>query len=139
MKPTFARSALLAAVAIAGCAAPTRPERPLAELMSARQADDAARAQEASELLGAFLKRAEAKLAAKGPRGTPPTIDLLIISGGGDWGAFGAGVLKGWGRVSGELARPQFDVVTGVSTGPMTAPLAFAGRRESKQRVGRLR
>src|SRR5262245_11013157 len=135
MKPTFARSALLAAVAIAGCAAPTRPERPLAELMSARQADDAARAQEASELLGAFLKRAEAKLAAKGPRGTPPTIDILIISGGGDWGAFGAGVLKGWGRVTGEFARPQFDIVTGVSTGALIAPFAFLGDEASIERI----
>ena len=31
----------------------------------------------------------------------PPTIDVLIMSGGGDWGAFGAGVLKGWGTVRG--------------------------------------
>ena len=30
---------------------------------------------------------------------TPPVIDILIVSGGGDWGAFGAGFLKGWGRV----------------------------------------
>ena len=29
-------------------------------------------------------------------------MDILIISGGGDWGAFGAGFLKGWGACSGQ-------------------------------------
>jgi hypothetical protein len=46
---------------------------------------------------------------------------------GGDWSAFGAGVLKGWSRVHGPLARPEFDVVTGVSTGALIAPCAFLG------------
>ena len=62
----------------------------------------------------------------------------LLISGGGDWGAFGAGVLKGWGRVKGELARPQFDVVTGVSTGALIAPFAFLGDDESIERIVQL-
>jgi hypothetical protein len=44
-------------------------------------------------------------------------------------------VLKGWGRVKGELARPQFDVVTGVSTGAMIAPFAFLGDDESIERI----
>ena len=74
-----------------------------------------------------LLKRAESKKQS--------TIDMLVISGGGDWGAFGAGVLKGWGRVQGEMARPQFDVVTGVSTGAMIAPLAFLGDDESIERI----
>jgi len=37
---------------------------------------------------------------------TPPVIDILIVSGGGDWGAFGAGFLKGWGRVPPEPMTP---------------------------------
>jgi len=49
---------------------------------------------------------------------------LLAISGGGANGAFGAGVLSGWSQ-SGK--RPQFQVVTGVSTGALIAPLAFLG------------
>jgi predicted acylesterase/phospholipase RssA len=90
--------------------------------------------------LATFLERVEAKAAAasKNPGGTPATIDMLVISGGGDWGAFGAGVLKGWGRVKGELARPQFDVVTGVSTGAMIAPFAFLGDDESIERIVKL-
>ncbi|MFW2571508.1 patatin-like phospholipase family protein [Legionella sp. 29fVS95] len=49
---------------------------------------------------------------------------LLIISGGGDYGAFGAGILNGWTK-SGK--RPSFTTVTGISTGALIAPLAFAG------------
>jgi len=124
----------------AGCASTPRPDRAPSDLMTARQAEDATRAYGYSQLAVAFLERAEAKVAtaAKNPRRTPPTMDLLVISGGGDWGAFGAGVLKGWGRVKGELARPQFDVVTGVSTGAMIAPFAFLGDDESIERIVKL-
>ena len=37
--------------------------------------------------------------------------DILILSGGGAKGAFGAGFLQGWGTIeSGPMARPEFDV-----------------------------
>lgn len=49
---------------------------------------------------------------------------LLAVSGGGENGAFGAGLLCGW-TAHGD--RPTFDLVTGVSTGALTAPLAFLG------------
>lgn len=65
---------------------------------------------------------------AKDADAAEPTFDVLILSGGGDAGAFGAGVLKGWGAVTdGEFRRPQFDIVTGVSTGALIAPFAFIG------------
>jgi hypothetical protein len=57
-------------------------------------------------------------------RGRRPVVNFLALSGGGSDGAFGAGVLGGW-TVAG--TRPQFDVVTGVSTGALTAPFAFLG------------
>lgn len=59
----------------------------------------------------------------------PPALDGLIVSGGGDWGAFGAGFLKGWHKVPAQhpLAKPEFDIVTGVSTGTLIAPFAFLG------------
>jgi hypothetical protein len=134
---------LLPGVMWAGCAPSPgpRPVRALDELVAARQADDAARFAEARHLSTKLLERVEAKLEASRKGGAttpPPTIDLLVISGGGDWGAFGAGVLKGWGRVTGELARPQFDVVTGVSTGAMIAPFAFLGDDESIERIVQL-
>ena len=52
--------------------------------------------------------------------------DVLLLSGGGSDGAFGAGVLVGWTE-SGK--RPKFDIVTGVSTGALMATLAFLGPR----------
>jgi predicted patatin/cPLA2 family phospholipase len=50
----------------------------------------------------------------------------LVLSGGGENGAFSAGVLKGWTAAG---TRPAFSVVTGVSTGALIAPFAFAGAR----------
>src|SRR5215813_11930403 len=51
-------------------------------------------------------------------------LNLLSLSGGGQNGAFGAGLLVGW-RESGR--RPQFDVVGGVSTGALLATHALLG------------
>ena len=50
--------------------------------------------------------------------------NYLAISGGGANGAFGAGLLLGW-TARGD--RPEFTMVTGVSTGALTAPFAFLG------------
>ena len=50
--------------------------------------------------------------------------NYLAISGGGANGAFGAGLFEGW-TASG--TRPEFAMVTGVSTGALTAPFAFLG------------
>lgn len=59
-------------------------------------------------------------------RGGRPELSFLAISGGGADGAFGAGVLVGW-SASGK--RPEFDIVTGISTGALAAPFAFLGPR----------
>lgn len=53
----------------------------------------------------------------------PP--NFLALSGGGSDGAFGAGLLVGWSQNG---TRPQFDLVTGISTGALIAPFAFLGR-----------
>jgi hypothetical protein len=50
----------------------------------------------------------------------------LILSSGGEDGAFGAGFLTG---LSAAGKRPDYTVVTGVSTGALMAPFAFAGAR----------
>jgi predicted acylesterase/phospholipase RssA len=52
------------------------------------------------------------------------TAYFLAISGGGDDGAFGAGLLNAW---SARGDRPEFALVTGVSTGALSAPFAFLG------------
>jgi predicted patatin/cPLA2 family phospholipase len=52
------------------------------------------------------------------------TLRALVLSGGGAGGAFGAGALVGLSR---RQERPQYDVITGVSTGALIAPFAFLG------------
>lgn len=70
------------------------------------------------------LERERAWRASHGEMGALPPTSFLAVSGGGDNGAFGAGLLTGW-TASGQ--RPQFRAVTGVSTGALTAPFAFLG------------
>lgn len=50
----------------------------------------------------------------------------LILSTGGEEGAYGAGFLNGW---SASGTRPEFSVITGVSTGALMATYAFAGQK----------
>ena len=66
--------------------------------------------------------------AASGPdrnrqeESTAPAIpENLVLSGGGKWGAFGAGFLIAWPN------RPSFVAVTGVSTGALQSTFAFLG------------
>jgi hypothetical protein len=72
----------------------------------------------------AAREREQAFRARSGQTGELPPADLLALSGGGDKGAFGSGLLNGW-TASG--TRPTFKVVTGVSTGALIAPFAFLG------------
>jgi hypothetical protein len=53
-----------------------------------------------------------------------PPANFLAISGGGDDGAFGAGLLVGWSKSG---TRPEFKMVSGISTGALNAPYAFLG------------
>ena len=53
-----------------------------------------------------------------------PPRHVLALSSGGLYGAYSSGFLAGW---SDSGTRPEFDVVTGVSTGALIAPLAFLG------------
>lgn len=51
--------------------------------------------------------------------------NYLALSGGGDDGAFGAGLLVGWSK---QGSRPAFNLVTGISTGALIAPFAYLGK-----------
>ncbi|MBN9122419.1 MAG: patatin-like phospholipase family protein [Planctomycetes bacterium] len=86
------------------------------------------------------IKPHRAKASADGPAVVPPGVVLaspadlvvglrapkhvLALSSGGLYGAYSAGVLNGWTRTG---SRPEFDVVTGSSTGALIAPFAFLG------------
>ena len=118
----------------AGCATPTRqpavPEKlqnqaqiPGLEKIRYRIGNPDDLAEMAREGLES-VQREQAFLAASGHQGPLPPAVFLAISGGGDNGAFGAGLLNGW-TAAGD--RPTFKLVTGVSTGALTAPFVFAG------------
>ncbi len=61
---------------------------------------------------------------AANPQRRASGFTYLALSGGGGDGAYGAGVLNGW---SASGARPEFTLVSGVSTGALIAPFAFLG------------
>ncbi len=123
---------LAAAVLAGGCATAGRlPAVPLSLAGSAAPLNirdaryDADRDTERmSALAGQLYYRSKfSGLIPKDPS-KPYTRSYLAISGGGDDGAFGAGLLAGW---SARGDRPQFAIVTGVSTGALSAPFAFLG------------
>ena len=133
--------ALMSAFMLAGCffmltgcgPAMTRPPRDRAGLEKLRATEDEQTGETNRKILGRLLEGTKAEYDRRAAAGQPPIIDILIISGGGDWGAFGAGFLKGWKKVSSQdpLAMPEFDAVTGVSTGTLIAPFAFLGDQKS--------
>ena len=53
-----------------------------------------------------------------------PPRNVLVLSGGGMYGAYTSGIMAGWTETG---ARPEFDVVTGVSTGSLAGLAAFMG------------
>src|SRR5690242_912553 len=54
----------------------------------------------------------------------------LILSTGGEEGAYGAGFLNGWAATG---TRPPFSVITGVSTGALMATYTFAGGKYDEE------
>lgn len=83
---------------------------------------------EAMSAMGARLYEREEAYSAETGRTVPRVISMLAISGGGDEGAFGAGLLVGWGQSG---TRPRFKVITGVSVGALIAPFIFVGDDEA--------
>ena len=118
-------AAVLSVLILAGCAS-ERAEIPPAELQSrtvtARTANEA--------IVDRVQQAFNASLLADVAAGRPPSIDVLALSGGADWGAFGAGFLHAWSQrpASDALAMPDFDLVTGISTGSLIAPFTALGK-----------
>src|SRR5262245_22966268 len=133
---SVAVSLVAGGLVLSGCGpAMTRPQRERDDLIRLRTADDEQTAAANRKLLPRLIERTKAEYDRynAGQGKTPPILDILIVSGGGDWGAFGAGFLKGWLKVPAQhpLAMPEFDAVTGVSTGTLIAPFAFLGDEKS--------
>lgn len=81
-------------------------------------------ADEAPPFENAWLAQSREELELKFPAAFGTPHHYLAISGGGPRGAFGAGLLAGW---SAKGDRPEFQVVTGISTGALSAPWAYLG------------
>lgn len=128
-----------ASVTVAGCDAPARLASlplqlratasfqglPVGARIALDGTDDELIGRMAMDALGRELAYAE-KTGAKdlGP------VTFLAISGGGENGAYGAGLLTGWSALG---TRPEFKAVTGVSTGALIAPFAFLGPAYDKE------
>lgn len=119
--PAALLSAFTAALWLAGCGTIDRPADGVVRLVSQTwrptedpriRAGDVAEVEALAEEIGSRLWA--------GDEGRT----ILALSGGGANGAFGAGVLVGWTESG---TRPEFSVVTGVSTGALAAPFAFLG------------
>jgi Patatin-like phospholipase len=131
----LAASVLAGTLVLGGCSpAMTRPPVSQEDLMKLRTTADEESVAAGRNVLARSLERTKTHYDRSVAEGKQrPVIDILIISGGGDWGAFGAGFLKGWLKVPAQhpLAKPEFDAVTGVSTGTLIAPFAFLGDPQS--------
>ncbi|WP_414463609.1 patatin-like phospholipase family protein [Hyphomicrobium sp. DY-1] len=82
------------------------------------------------KLVRAEAPKMRALMASHQHQGQVPVINIAAISGGADDGAFGAGLLVGWSDAG---ARPDFDLVTGVSAGALIAPFVFLGREKDPE------
>ncbi len=79
---------------------------------------------------GADLQRLKRDIVERLSRQGDSQHSILAMSGGGANGAYGAGVIVGWTETG---RRPEFDIVTGISTGALAAPFAFLGPRWDPQ------
>jgi hypothetical protein len=123
--------ALAASLSIGGCALPSRSPALTAEQSRQYPPLDIPNARfvlpDSGALTEEFINSTRKEIDARhraGLDGPLPPAAVLAISGGGDDGAYGAGILVGW-TAHGD--RPNFKAVTGISTGALSAPFAFLG------------
>jgi predicted acylesterase/phospholipase RssA len=119
----------------ASCAAPIRSLDQETLLANASQYSDSYKSE-----LRQIGKKSEMRIKSEYAKflnnGTDETFDILVLSGGGALGAFGAGFLEGWGEIdSNGTPRPDFDSVSGISTGALIAPFAFVGTDEAYSEI----
>ncbi len=106
-------------VLASGCAAVSRPP---GGSLATLQADAVRAAATHESIRDSVIARLVRRSVARGDR----TLDVLLLSGGGQHGAYGVGYLRGWASRS-ESPMPRFDLVSGISTGVLQAPFALLG------------
>lgn len=104
----------LAASTLVGCAGAPRAmsEQSFAQRVAAHEAQSLAQRDEIAERL---LRRLEYRLAEQQSQGRshePFTYEVLMLSSGGQFGAFGVGVLQGWSEVQdSSFQRPELELL----------------------------
>ena len=114
---------VLGVLALVGCALPRR-DAPPTIFSAATPVDFPADVRFLSTDRASVEAKSTAALQQLRSSSKDGMLRALVLSGGGAGGAFGAGALVGLSR---RQERPQYDVVTGVSTGALIAPFAFLG------------
>lgn len=121
--------AAMATAMSSGCAAVHRPPATLASL----QQDAAELGVRDRTVRDSIIARLVRRVERRGDR----TLDILMLSGGGQNGAFGVGFLRGWSTRT-DTPMPRFDLVTGISTGALQAPYALLGNKASLDTISAL-
>lgn len=131
--PLIGLAAVLAAV---GCASAKKKPEPLPPHLASTSTIDCSAPPQGypagEQAVIAALGGRCGPLALPAPDATtkPRPLNVLALSGGGQYGAYAAGVLLGW-TASG--TRPEFDVCTGISSGALIAGMAFLGPKYDAQ------
>lgn len=121
---------VMTAMVVAGCGGITRnalPEALVSQAQIAGIPNVRAWGNEFSPVFQADIVESIKQARSVGSRGVVGPdgyVNILAISGGGPDGAYGAGFICGWTKAGN---RPEFKLVTGISTGALIAPFAFAG------------
>ncbi len=107
-------------LAASACAAPERDPLAIKQVPSEADTYLAAMHEQRVARIDRIVARAERLVDG---RGEDATVDVLMISGGADWGAFGAGYLAQWQQLGDAAAfpMPEFDIIAGISTGALIA------------------
>jgi hypothetical protein len=79
--------------------------------------------QTADSLASALASQIPQRPRSEQPETSKP-LNILVLSGAGQYAAYAGGILVGW---TAKGTRPEFDIVTGVSSGAMTAVYAYLG------------
>ena len=104
---------LCALVAMTGCAAISRPATSVPALVADADTSRIAERRLRDTVVTRLVRRAIAK--------PDHSLDVLLLSGGGQNGSYGVGFVRGW-RERADQPMPQFDLITAISTGALQAP-----------------
>ena len=110
--------AIFMVLALSGCAAIHRPATDIPTLLTDADASRLAERALRDSVIARLARRAVAR--------PDHSLDILLLSGGGQNGAYGVGFVRGW-RGRADSPMPQFDLITAISTGALQAPFLLLG------------